>query len=217
MKLAPHHKRLFVALAVSSALHVALVVLPYLGASLGVSLPFMKKGPTEGPVSTLTARLVMDNGAPTPVEDGPEMPIPEESSLERAAQQEEPQPSVNRPGGIEALPMVGPTYFTADQLTRTPRPMFSPKLALPPELEAQFGTGRVVLKLWIDRLGNVVAADVGESNVPEPVAAKAAEAFRNLRFVPGEINGRHVNTMIQYEVTYEDSPVDSSANGPQVP
>ena len=209
MKLAPHHKRLFAALAVSFALHGVLVVLPYLGASLGVSLPFLRKGPMEGTVSTLTARLVMDNGpGPVPVEDAPDIPSKEAPQQEHATQ-EEPQPSLDRPGGMEGLPMVGPTYFTADQLTRIPRPTFSPKLALPPELEALFGSGKVVLKLWIDRLGNVVAADVDESSVPEPVSARAAEAFAKLRFIPGEIKGRRVATMIRYEVTYEDPPQES--------
>jgi hypothetical protein len=211
MKAAPHRKRLLAALTVSTALHVTLVVLPYLGASIGVSMPWIRSGPTEGPTSTLRARLVMDDAmASAGIEDALEAPAIAEAK-EEPATKDEPQPSLNRPAEIQALPMVGPTYFTADQLTKIPKPTFSPKLALPPELEALFGSGKVVLKLWIDRLGNVVAADVDQSNVPEPVAAKAAEAFGKLRFFPGEIRGRRVATMIQYEVTYEEVPADSAA------
>ncbi len=229
MKPAPHHKRLFAVLTASFALHVTLVVLPYLGASLGVAMPWTQSGPTQAPTDTLRARLVMDNEtAPARIEDALETPVTTETNEAQAQQQgaqvaqqeaqaaqQAPQPSLDRPGAIQALPMVGPTYFTADQLTKIPKPVFSPKLALPPELEALFGTGKVVLKLWIDRLGNVVAADVDQSNVPEPVSAKAAEAFGKLRFFPGEIRGRRVATMIQYEVTYEEAPAESSATVPQ--
>jgi hypothetical protein len=42
--------------------------------------------------------------------------------------------------------------------------------------------------------------------VPETVSATAAAAFGKLRFVPGEIDGRRVRTLMTIEVAYGKRP-----------
>ena len=65
-------------------------------------------------------------------------------------------------------------------------------------------SGKVILKVWITELGNVASVDVEKSDMPEAVSASAAAAFGKLRFVPGEINGRPVGSMMRIEVIYDD-------------
>jgi hypothetical protein len=203
--LKPHLARLYVALLVSCLLHAALVFMPWLGANVAVSWPAMRGGQKAGPAQILNATLVLESGPAAEVTadfsgaagaaDAPAQPM----------DGEEPRPALDRAVGIGLLPIPAPTYYTTDQLTKRPQPTFVPQLTLPQELEPMFGSGKVVLKLWIDELGNVNSVDVDESNLPEAVAKTAAEAFGNLHFVPGEIDGRRVGVVMKIEVTYDDS------------
>ena len=65
-----------------------------------------------------------------------------------------------------------------------------------------FASGTVVLKLWINELGDVVSVDVEKSDLPEAYTKTAVAAFGNIRFVPGEVDGRRVGTMMRIEVIY---------------
>jgi hypothetical protein len=49
--------------------------------------------------------------------------------------------------------------------------------------------------------------------LPIAISRSAVAAFGNLRFVPGEINGRRVRTMMRIEVTYDDGPQLSPLTG----
>jgi hypothetical protein len=50
----------------------------------------------------------------------------------------------------------------------------------------------------------VASVEVEKSELPEAVAASAAAAFGKLRFVPGQLNGRPVGSMMRIEVVYYD-------------
>ena len=103
--------------------------------------------------------------------------------------------------GTGLLPIPAPTYYRSDQLTRPPRPTSQPKLDVPRAV-ARSVSGRVILKLWINELGNVDSVEVESSNLPETVSGPAAAAFGKLRFVPGEIDGRRVRALMRIEVAY---------------
>ena len=124
------------------------------------------------------------------------------ASAERSAN-EEPRPALNRTEGFGLLPLPAPTYYTTDQLTKRPQPTAEAELDTP-ELGPIPASGTIVLKLWITALGDVIAVDVEKTDLPEIFSTTAAAAFRNLRFVPGEINGQPVNTMMRIEVIYDD-------------
>ena len=124
-------------------------------------------------------------------------------SQARRAGEEEPRPAAERALGADLLPIPAPAYYTTDQLTKRPQPTSQPTL-LAPELGPAIPSGKVILKLWINELGNVASVEVEKSELPEAISATAAAAFGKLRFVPGQINGRPVGTLMRIEVIYYD-------------
>jgi hypothetical protein len=190
--------RLLAALTASCLLHAAIIATPYLGASTTVSRPAMLK---PGPARALHVRLVLEN-APAKAAENSAAGASAESQAPRAAE-EEPRPAVERTLGADLLPIPAPGYYTTDQLTKRPQPTSQPRL-LAPELGPAIPSGKIILKLWINELGNVASAEVEKSELPESMSASAAAAFGKLRFEPGQINGRPVGTLMRIEVIYYD-------------
>ena len=195
-------KRLYAALMISCLLHVALFFLPYLGVGSDVSRPSVPGGRKPEPARGLDLTLALESGAATVTA------IPAEAASVAAPQSERraseaPRPALDHALGIALLPMPAPSYYTTDQLTQRPRPIADPKLDVP-EITPVFTSGTLVLKLWIDELGDVIAVDVEKTELPDAVSSSAVAAFRNLHFVPGEINGRRVGTLMRIEVVYND-------------
>jgi TonB family protein len=170
-----HWGRLYAALTVSCLLHLGLVLMPELGTSTTVNRSAGLGGLKGGPSRALEVRL-------------------EQASAH-------PRARVDARRGSDVLPIPAPTYYSSDQLTRPPRPTSEPKLDVPRSI-ARSVSGRVILKLWIDELGNVASVEVESSNLPETVSGTAAAAFGKLQFLPGEIDGRRVRTLMRIEVAY---------------
>ena len=114
---------------------------------------------------------------------------------------QKPRPALRLALGIGLLALAAPAYYTSDQLTKRAQPESVPKLDAP-ELGPVFASGTVILKLWINELGHVVSVDVEKTDLPQAYSKTAVAAFRNLRFAPGEIDGRHVGVMMRIEVSY---------------
>jgi TonB family protein len=170
-------KRLSAALAVSCLLHAALVLMPYFGTS---AIPRTAGGAQKpGPARAFDVRLEQTG---------------------RSAATAAGKPSAR---GTNLLPIPAPTYYRTDQLTKLPRPTSQPRLDVPRAI-ARSVSGKVILKLWIDELGNVDSVEVESSNLPQTVSGTAAAAFGKLRFVPGEIDGRRVRALMRIEVAYGD-------------
>ena len=108
--------------------------------------------------------------------------------------------------GLDLLPVPAAPYFTTDQLTRPPVATSEP-LVFIPRKTAQFVTGHMTLKLWINELGGVDEVEVERSNLPEAVSAIAADTFRRLHFVPGEVDGRPVGVLLRIEIGFVDGRV----------
>jgi hypothetical protein len=170
-----HWGRLYAALILSCLFHAVLVLMPYFGKSTVVS-PSAALGALKG---------------------GPSRAL--EVRLERASPSPRTRTNVRR--GSEVLPIPAPAYYTTDQLTKAPRPTSEPKLDVPRSI-ARSVSGRVLLRLWIDELGNVASVEVESSDLPDTVSGTAAAAFGKLHFVPGEIDGRRVRTLMRIEVAY---------------
>jgi outer membrane biosynthesis protein TonB len=206
MRPASDWKRLFASLVVSCLLHAALFFMPYLGVSTSASRLAEQGGQKLKPPRTLNATLALEKkSAFAAAEVSPVFAEGEsmaDSSAERMAS-EEPRPALNRTEGIGLLPIPAPTYYTTDQLTKRPQPTAEAELDAP-EIRPILASGTIILKLWISELGGVIAVDVEKTDLPEIFSRTAVAAFRNLRFVPGEINGRPVGTMMRIEVTYDD-------------
>jgi TonB family protein len=169
--------RLVAALMASCLLHVAAVLAPALGMGGGILIFAPHRSQNTRTPSVLDVRLA-ETGRPAM----------------RAA-------PTRVPRGVDLLPFPARLFRTADELTKQPRPRVKPAFNVPAPI---FTPGKVILKVWIDALGNVVAVDVEESSVPDALAATAASAFRQTPFIPGEINGGRVATLMRIEVTYAD-------------
>lgn len=194
-------KRLYAALMVSCLLHAALVLMPYFGASTTVSRPTVRGGQKPGPARILDVRLIQESGAKAAVAETSAARASAADAPARRMANEEPRPALDRARGIDLLPIPAPTYYTTDELTKPPRPSSEPKLDVPRAI-ARAVSGKVILKLWINELGNVDSVEVESSNLPETISGMAAAAFGKLRFVPGEIDGMRVRTLMRIEVIY---------------
>ena len=106
--------------------------------------------------------------------------------------------------GLEKLPVPPVEYFPTDRLTKRPVPLSAPAFDTPRKA-ARFANGTIVLVLRINDAGGVDAADVEKSSLPYMYSYAAAEAFRKLRFEPGEIDGRRVAVLMRIEVAYRNS------------
>lgn len=195
----PDWRRLYAALAVSCLLHAAIVALPYLGTRNPEARPVARSAQNPAPARVLSVRLVSEGELAATVA------ATAAAAAGLRAANEEPRAAPEPSRGIELLPVPAPaySYYTPDQLTKRPQATADPDLKVP-GTAPKFGSGRVVLKLWINDRGNVVSVEVEKSGVPEEVAAAAAAAFGETRFFPGEVNGRPVGTLMRVEVSYDD-------------
>jgi TonB family protein len=170
-----HWGRLYVAFILSCLLHAGIVLMPYFGTGTAVTPSATPGGLKSGRSSAFEVRL------------------------EQASANPRTRTNVRR--GSDVLPVPAPAYYSTDQLTKPPRPTSEPKLDVPRSI-ARSVSGRVVLRIWIDELGNVASVEVESSNLPETISGTAAAAFGKLHFVPGEIDGQRVRALMRVEVAY---------------
>jgi protein TonB len=185
-------------------MHASIVVLPYFGKR--AALAEMSFTRTSRSASTaLTARLT----APRP-EKAP--PLDQPAPVDHSTNEAPPLPNVSataavppqaRADGAGILPIPGPVYYTADQLTKRAHAIKVKKLDAP-EMQAIIVSGKLILKLWIDTQGQVEDVVVESSELPEIFAEVAVKAFRQSRFAPGERNGQRVASVMRIEVSYAD-------------
>lgn len=204
MKPASYRKRLFASLAASCLLHAALFFVPYLGVSASATRAALQGGQKPKPPRTLEATLTLERGAAAAVAETSTEGASAADAPAHRMDKDEPRPAMDRAMGIGLLPIPAPTYYTTDQLTKRPQPTAEAELETP-EIWPLLASGTIILKLWISELGDVISVDVEKTDLPEIFSRTAVAAFKNLRFVPGEINGRRVGTMMRIEVSYDDS------------
>lgn len=93
----------------------------------------------------------------------------------------------------------GPAFYEARALTIKPVALGDPLLDA-----WDVVSGEVVLALWIDDRGAVVKVSIERSDLPADRLAAVTDAFRLLRFAPGELNGRKVGALMRIAVSYDD-------------
>lgn len=195
--------RLQAALAVSFLLHALVLILP----TLGERQPEFRvaiKGVQRGSY-VLNATLALKgehqfSGIPVPAEGES---VPESSTTGRKGV-EPPPPEDPGASGSGLLPVPGFAYYTTDQLTKRPQPLARAELD-PPELAPILGSGKIVLRLWIDDRGKAAKVEVISSSLPGTFTRATVAGFEKLRFTPGERDGRAVGTVITIEVNYDDA------------
>jgi hypothetical protein len=111
------------------------------------------------------------------------------------------KPEMNRGPGTGSGPL---RYFPSDQLTIRPYPLtvLEDPGTLEPELESR--GDRVVLRVWISDSGEVTGTETEFNDMPARVHDAVVAAFRRMRFMPGEIDGRRVGSILRIEMTYKD-------------
>jgi hypothetical protein len=202
--------RLLPALFLSILVHVLAVLPPLFGVA---------RGGGEGVASRheITARLVSAAKADTSEDDGrPEDAFREEVAPSAplhgndsealapgtpAREGNSGKPEKNRGPGDGSSQL---RYFPSDQLTVRPYPLtvLDDPGMLGPELD---GRGdRVVLKVWISDSGEVTEMETEFTDMPVRIHEATVAAFRRMRFMPGEIDGRRVGSIMRIEMTYKD-------------
>jgi hypothetical protein len=131
---------------------------------------------------------------------------PEHASLSVAAR--------NEAAALLPLPAPArPHYFPVSQLTLRPVVLqdIPANLALDlPDAPAQ----AAVLRLLINEHGGIDKVIVDESSVPESAAQAIAEAFRSIRFRPGELEGTPVKSQLKIQIVLESMAQPSAAAHP---
>lgn len=108
--------------------------------------------------------------------------------------------------GLNLLPIPGVDYYAINELTIKPIAL-GEALLDPEDIGSIVASGKIVLVLWINDQGEVVDAFVDRSDLPDIFSEAATNAFRKLRFLPGELNGQKVGTVMRIEVRYEDDRI----------
>ena len=218
--------RLFVALAVSAAVHASLIFgvaarstraqpdRTWISAQLAnPAVPPVDRSPypksslrrvaLETPIDPAPTRGL--NSARENVQDAVASIVPDAMT---AAPAQLPPLSASRLPPVDIPLITDPTWYQARQLDVFPRTLSAVRPTYP-ELGTQAALeGEVTLELLIDESGQVHAADVVRA-VPEGYfEAAAVSAFRAARFVPGQKDGRPVRSRVVVKVMF--SPSDNT-------
>ncbi len=190
------HVRLVACLLVSSVLHFAFIGHAFFGERHGSHL---QRGAAHRSLA-LDARL-----SPLRIEHSGELVGGENVPAEEAVNQpvrNEWVPAVDSSEetlseGIGLWGYQGEKYFSTDELSL--KPQTSGELILPSRGEV-FAAGKAILLLWIDFRGKVVHVEVERNDLSDDFIDQVEEAFNALPFVPGELNGRKVGTVMRVVV-----------------
>ena len=181
-------------LLVSLLLHLLLIALPLPGRTGGAG-----RSVSEFRPSSLHASLSDASVARTalsqqrePVAEPVPAPVPMLEPVPRASAFS----AADR--AVPELPPVQAFYPSA-ALTIRPVALSEPLLD---DGDAVFG--EQVLTLWIDDQGVVVEVAVERSDFPADRRRAVADAFRAVRFAPGELNGKKVGAVVRIAVSYDD-------------
>jgi hypothetical protein len=133
------------------------------------------------------------------------------AELEHAMDSLPPAQMRNETAALFSLPAPQrPHYFPASQLTQKPVVLQDIPANLTidlPDAPAQ----AAVLRLLINELGEIDKVIVDESSVPESAAQAITEAFRSIRFRPGEKEGAPVKSQLKIQIMLESMVEPPSA------
>lgn len=207
---APHRAaltpRMSAALAVSAALHLALV------ASLQAPFGARWGGVESAPARPIRATLL---GAPAPqpavepvMEPRAAVPAPAES-----APPPPPAPAAQPSAPIQAEAPAEPPrallpeskYYRTRELDVPPGIMTRVEPQYPEAAARRLLSGKVVLRLFLAESGQVERAEVVKADPPGYFEGAAERAFLAARFSPGMKDGRPVKVQMVLEVAF-DSP-----------
>ena len=129
-----------------------------------------------------------------------ELPIPTAVSASEVVATVEQQAVPSESPAASGIPTA---YFSAESLSKMPEPLtkFDPQLS---KAEDHGLGGAISVRIWINDEGLVDRIIVLSSELPEAFDNAALNAFRQVHFAPGEIDGKPVNTWVDIVVQYSD-------------
>ncbi len=179
-------------LLVSLLLHLALIALPLPGRAGGAV-----RQVNDSQSSSLHASLSAAPVAPVPPgrqRDPVAEPLPAFEPAPRASE-------FSAKAADRAAPELQPVlaFYPSAALTIRPVALSEPLLD-----DNDAVSGEQVLTLWIDDQGAVVEVAVERSDLPADRRRAVTDAFRAVRFAPGEFNGKKVGAVMRIAVSYDD-------------
>jgi TonB family protein len=200
---------LFIALAASVVLHGAVLFVPYLGASTEALKPSPQapKPPSPRLTAVLTAPRTSPLFRPLPLASFEPVPLDE---VVIQVEDAPPAQAVEQRAGADLLPIEAPLFYPTRELSKKPQIIETNELDAP-ETKPIVASGSIVLKLWINDLGEVVDTEVEKTTLPEVFTRAASHAFRKMRFTPGERQGKPVGTVMRIEIRYDDGRAGASS------
>jgi hypothetical protein len=100
-------------------------------------------------------------------------------------------------------------YLPRELLTRAPSASIPVLLSFPDDMPDDQILS-IVLRLYVDEFGVVRRVKRDSSGSLESALAMAEQAFRQARFNPGEVNGHPVKSIIDVEVTFDSTSLDTA-------
>ncbi len=178
-------------LLVSLLLHLLVIAWPAAGRSVG-------DGRTAGDLRPAPLHAALN--------PAPAVPAPSIRQSARAADSASelapvPRAAPSADGGA-AQRRPGPRFYPSAALTTKPVALEEPEFE-----NGDAVAGELLLTLWIDERGAVVAVADDGGDLPPDRRRAAADAFRRVRFTPGEMNGSKVGTVMRIAVNYDDEPL----------
>lgn len=181
-------------LLVSLLLHLLLIALPLPGRTGGAGRSVSEFRPSSlyASLSDASVALTALSQQREPVAEPVPAPVPMLEPVPRASAFS---------AADRAVPELPPVlaFYPSAALTIRPVALSEPLLD---DGDAAFG--EQVLTLWIDDQGVVVEVAVERSDLPADRRRAVADAFRSVRFAPGELNGKKVGAVVRIAVSYDD-------------
>lgn len=201
---APESGSLMLPLACSCAIHLFLLFFPMFGTVGGSgppAAPNTRNTPSSFSVTLTSFHSIRaeDRHPLTARAVSPELSAAEAKPVT----QEQSKPAASRMDGADLLPLPGVIYYPTSFLTVRPQPLTEVDLD-PPRTRPIVASGKVILTLWINPLGQTSKVAVESADLPGIFVSTAVAAFEGLRFKPGELYSQRVGAVMRIEVTYDD-------------
>jgi len=183
------------------------VAVPPLAPEVDILVEPPKEVPVLAPSVSAEAIPVAKPVTPPPAQ--PEPPASPSRPAEPTTATAPPEPAEAPPAVRTPAPLatmtssVDLTYYSARDVDVHPRALREIVPEYPYAADRQRQSGKVRLQLKLEADGRVSDIDIVSATPPGQFEESALKAFRDVRFVPAQKNGRPVRAMVLIEVVYD--------------
>lgn len=127
------------------------------------------------------------------------------------------EPRVVSGAGAASDARFGPGEYLPRSMLSTPPLAKEAVIVRPPPGSADLGRRVGVLALYIDEAGRVRHVEAEPPLLPPTMEQAAREAFMAASFVPGQVDGHPVRSLVRIEVVFEAAPYVPAITASQTP